>query len=103
MKLHHLFLAGALLALPAQMMAGEKAHKSPEMDADRAAIFAQADADNSGSLSPDELKNFKQLMRDKHQARMFTKLDANGDGGVSLDELKNAHHGRHHGSHCEDK
>ena len=101
MKLHHLVLAGALLALPAQMMAGEKGHKNPEMEADRAAIFTQADADTSGSLSPDELKNFKQLMREKRQSRMFAKLDANGDGGVSLDELKNAHHGRHHGPDCD--
>jgi Ca2+-binding EF-hand superfamily protein len=83
-----------------QLMA-EKGPHGANFEADRDAVFAQADADSSGALSPDELKTFKSLMRDKRQARMFKHLDANGDGAVSLDELKAAPHGGHHGPHCD--
>ena len=68
-----------------------------KMQAERTALFQQADANHDGKLSPAEFATFKQL---KQQARQlhkqefeknrFARLDTNKDGQVSEDELKAA-------------
>lgn len=87
MKIGHWLLAGTMLLLPARLFA--QTPPSPaEIEAERAALFAQADANGNGALSLDEFKTFESLLRDKMTERHFQQLDANGDGGVSLDELQ---------------
>ena len=58
------------------------------------ALFAQADTNGDGSLSPDEFRTFHQLVREKRAECVFQRLDANGDGKVTLDELNAAHAAR---------
>ncbi|MBI4518567.1 MAG: EF-hand domain-containing protein [Deltaproteobacteria bacterium] len=50
-------------------------------------LFAQADADGSGTLSLSEFKTFESLIRDKMTEQHFNHLDTNGDGVLGLDEL----------------
>ena len=89
MKLGRWFLMGTMLTLAAPLFA--QSPPSPaEIEAERAALFSQADADGNGTLSLDEFKTFESLMRDKMTEHHFTHLDANGDGGVSLQELQAA-------------
>ena len=87
MKLGRWFLMGTVLTLAAPLFA-----QSPpcpaEIDAERDALFAQADADGNGTLSLAEFKTFESLMRDKMTEHQFNRLDTTGDGVVSLDELK---------------
>lgn len=79
-------LMGALLVpLP---LAAQGPPDLAEMEAERAALFAQADADGNGSLTLDEFRTFESLFRDKRAERHFTRLDGDGDGVVSLDELQ---------------
>ncbi len=87
MKLGRWFLMGAVLTLAAPLFA--QSPPSPaEIEAGRAALFAQADADGNGALSLNEFKTFESLMRDKMTEHHFNQLDTNGDGAVSLDELQ---------------
>ena len=87
MKIGHWLVTGAMLLFPVQLFA--QAPPSPaEIEAERAALFAQADADGNGTLSLDEFRTFESLLRDKMTERHFQHLDTNGDGGVSLDELQ---------------
>jgi hypothetical protein len=72
-------LAGSVLA------AGRPSRE--EIEADRAAAFAEADADGSGTLSLEEFKTFHTLMKARMAARHFQKADANGDGVLTLEEL----------------
>ena len=67
------------------------------MAAKRAEIFAQADTDGDGALTPGEFATFRQLMQTERQNRFFAKADANGDGKVTLDELANARAQFRHG------
>ena len=70
-----------------------------EIKTHQAAIFAEADADKSGTLSLSEFSTFTKLFEAMRAERHFTCLDANGDGQVSAEELA-AHrppHGPHHG------
>jgi hypothetical protein len=87
MKIGRWLLMGAMLLFPVQMFA--QGPPSPaEIEAERAALFAQADADGSGTLSLDEFKAFESLVRDKMAEHHFAHVDANGDGVVSLQELQ---------------
>ena len=65
-----------------------------EMNAKRAAIFAQADVDGDGALTPEEFANFHTLMKKAMEADRFTRADADGNGKVTLEELQAA--GPHH-------
>ena len=87
MRIGRCILMGTLLLFPAAVFA--QGPPSPaEMEAERAALFAQADADGNGMLSLEEFKTFEALVRDKMTERHFNQLDTNGDGGVSLEELQ---------------
>jgi hypothetical protein len=87
MRIGRCILMGSLLLFPGIMLA--QGPPSPaEMQAERAALFTQADADGNGTLSLDEFKTFESLMHDKMVERHFKDLDTNGDGAVSLDELQ---------------
>jgi len=92
MKLGRCFLIGTVLTLAAPLSA--QSPPSPaEIEAERAALFTQADADGNGVLSVSEFKTFESLMRDKMTEHHFNHLDANGDGAVSLEELQADHPG----------
>jgi EF hand domain-containing protein len=91
-------LLAAVFVLSAGPVLAFGGRPSPEeFQADVAAAFAQADADNSGGLSRAEFQTFKQLMKAKMEERMFNRADADGNGEVTLSELQAAH--RPHG-HC---
>jgi Ca2+-binding EF-hand superfamily protein len=87
MNLGRWFLMGTVLTLAAPLFA-QSPPSSAEIEAERAALFAQADADGNGALSLSEFKTFESLMRDKMAEHHFNHLDANGDGTVSLEELQ---------------
>jgi Ca2+-binding EF-hand superfamily protein len=76
-------LALSLLAAPVLAAPPTRA----ELDAERAALFAEADADSSGGLTAAEFANFLELSRAKHEERLFNDLDTNADGVVTKAEL----------------
>jgi hypothetical protein len=87
MRIGRCILMGTVLLFPAAVLA--QSPPSPaEMEAERAALFTQADADGNGTLSLDEFKTFESLVHDQMAERHFNKLDTNGDGVVSLEELQ---------------
>jgi hypothetical protein len=87
MRIGRCILMGTLLLFPGAVLA--QGPPSPaEMEAERAALFTQADADGNGTLSLEEFKAFEALLRDKMADRHFNQLDTNGDGAVSLEELQ---------------
>jgi hypothetical protein len=89
MRIGRCILMGTLLLFPGVMLAQSPTPPSPaEMEAERAALFNQADADGNGTLSLDEFKTFESLVHDKMTERHFKQLDTNGDGAVSLEELQ---------------
>ena len=93
----------ALFAVPALAAAGRPSRE--QITADRAAAFAQADADGDGTLSPAEFETFHQLMKAKMAQSWFAHADANGDGKVTLEELDAARapHGCHGGGRATTK
>jgi hypothetical protein len=100
MALRKWIITGALALAAAPAFAGGGAFRQ-QFAQERAALFAQADADGDGALTPAEFQAFRQLVRQKIAEHRFTRADANGDGKVSLAELEAAgpRHGgcRHHG------
>jgi|SRR5581483_2238732 len=84
------FVLAAALALPAAPVLAHGGHcggGGGALKAEIPSLFAQADADGDGTLSPDEFKTFKQLVAQKRTELEFQRLDANGDGKVTLDEM----------------
>jgi hypothetical protein len=98
MHIGRALLMGAVLLLPVQAFA-DGPPCAADMEADRAALFAKADADGNGTLSLEEFKNFETLFREQMAERHFAHVDANGDGVVSLQELQAAPPGPPHGHH----
>ncbi len=98
MKFDRWLLTATLALLPAPLFA-ETPPSPPELEAERAALFTQADADNSGSLSPEEFKTFKSLVHAKMADRHFNRIDRNGDNAISLEELQAERPGRGPGHH----
>ena len=86
MKIGRWVLMGTML-FPVQMFA-QGPPCPAEMEAERAAVFAQADADGNGALTLDEFKTFESLLRDKMTEHHFAHVDTNGDGTVTLQELQ---------------
>jgi len=87
MRIDRWLVTGTMLLFPAAAFTAGPPSPA-EFAADRAALFTQADADGSGTLSLDEFKNFESLVRDKMAEHHFNGLDTNGDGVVSLEELQ---------------
>ena len=93
-------LAAALALAAAPALAGPGRPSPEQIAADKAAAFAQADANGDGVLSPAEFATFMQLMKAKFAERRFAAMDTNGDGKLSLEEIQAAqpHRGGcHHG------
>lgn len=71
---------------------GDGAITKAEVEAAKAAKFAEADANGDGSLTMAELEAFKEAERTRRmeamKQRMFEKSDTNGDGAISLDEFE---------------
>jgi hypothetical protein len=87
MKIGRWILCGTMLLAPGFAVAFGPPDPV-EMGAERAALFAEADADGNGALSLEEFKTFESLFRDRMAEQHFNHVDANGDGAVSLDELQ---------------
>src|SRR5262245_61345289 len=58
-----------------------------EREAERATLFAQADADGNKTLSAEEFVAFTEFEKAARLNHLFSCLDANSDGQVSADEL----------------
>lgn len=63
-----------------------------EIEASKAAKFAEADANGDGGLTLQEIEDWRTAQREARmqarKQRMFEKRDANGDGVISLDEFE---------------
>lgn len=58
-----------------------------ELDAHRAAQFAERDTNGDGKLTADEMAMEGKDRQAKRIEKMIERLDANDDGGVSLEEM----------------
>ena len=87
MKISRWILCGTMVLTPGWAL-GFGPPSPAEMDAKRAALFAEADFDGNGALSLDEFKTFESLFRDRMVEQHFNHIDANGDDAVSLEELQ---------------
>lgn len=74
----------------------QRAERIAKIQAERAALFKQADKNGDGKLTEAEFANFNDLQKQAWQARQqqfeknrFARLDSNKDGALSRDELKN--------------
>jgi hypothetical protein len=89
-----------MMVIGAALLAGTAgAFQKPDRQqiaADQAALFAKADADGNGALSPAEFATYGKLFRDAMQARRFQRMDTNGDGVVSLAEIQASRPWGHH-------
>jgi len=88
MALRNWMLAGALALAAAPAFAAGDGTFRQQFAQERAALFAQADADGDGALSPAEFQTFMQLVKQKMMEHRFAKADTNGDGKVTLAELE---------------
>ncbi len=87
MKINRWILCGTMLLAPSRVLAFGPPDPA-EIDAERAALFAEVDANGNGALSLNEFKTFESLLRDRMAEQHFNHVDANGDDAVSLDELQ---------------
>jgi len=91
MKLSHATLLAGCLAVSGGFSSAVEAQcqrpTQAEIEAERTALFAEADVDGNKALSQEEFSSFMELQREAHTARLFTCLDANSDGQVSAEEL----------------
>lgn len=76
---------------------GQRAERIAKIQAERDALFKQADANRDGKLSPAEFASFNDLQKKAWEARKqefeknrFARIDSNKDGALSEDELKAA-------------
>jgi Ca2+-binding EF-hand superfamily protein len=83
-------LAGSMMLLATPVLANHGHGGGPGFAADLPALFAQADADGDGRLTPDEYQAFKKLVAQRRAEARFKRLDTDGDGTVSLAELQAA-------------
>jgi Ca2+-binding EF-hand superfamily protein len=74
----------------------QRAERISKVQAERTALFKQADKNSDGKLSEAEFANFNDLQQKAWEARQqefeknrFARLDSNKDGALSQDELKN--------------
>ena len=87
-------ITGALALAATPALAGGGMFRQ-QFAQERAALFAQADADGDGALSPAEFQTFRELVKQKIAEHRFAKMDANADGKVTLAELEAAPHPGH--------
>src|SRR4029077_15042854 len=92
-------LTTALALVAAPVLAGGRGAFRQQFAAERAALFAQADAGGDGALSPAEFQTFIQLVKQKMAEHRFAAADTNGDGKVTLAELEAAAQARHGACH----
>ena len=64
-----LFTAALVAALAMPALAWSTPENRAQREADRQAIFAEADANHDGALSPEEFTTFHQLMRQRFAAK----------------------------------
>jgi len=70
---------------------GERGEKGERGGRDRAEIFAKLDADESGSLTYEELASSKRFDENEEKAeKVFAHIDANGDGEITVEEFTSA-------------
>ncbi len=71
---------------------GDGAISTEEVEAMKAAKFAEADANGDGGLTMEEIEAWHEAQREKRmqarKERMFDKRDTNGDGVISIDEFE---------------
>jgi hypothetical protein len=86
MRTQSIWVAAAVAALVMPALAWSQP-PGEEFQVDRAAAFAEADANHDGALTLDEFATFWQLMEQRRTARHFQHADADGNGTVTLAEL----------------
>jgi hypothetical protein len=95
MQLNRVMLLAGLLAMSggfSYAVAAECTHPSQEeREAQRAALFAEADANDDNALSRTEFTTFGQLVEAARADRHFACLDSNSDSSVSAEELSAQH------------
>ncbi len=89
-------IAMAAMAATGDDKSSQRAERIAKIQAERAALFKQADKNSDGKLSETEFANFNDLQKKAWEARQqefeknrFARLDSNKDGALSQDELKN--------------
>lgn len=91
MKLRYAMLLAGCLVVSGGFSAVVAAQCQPptqaEIEAERTALFTEADADGNNILSAEEFISFTELRKAARINHLFTCLDANSDGQVSAEEL----------------
>jgi hypothetical protein len=88
MHTQRFLVAAAAAALVVPALAWSHPPDGADFQADRAAAFAEADANHDGALTLEEFATFTQLMEQHRAARHFQHADADGNGVVTLAELE---------------